>query len=71
MLAELRQKCPKFRTNVLLAHPPYSAVREHTEGCVVAVTGYLLTWILGDFSKQLRLLHGRVGDSTTSGGCYF
>ena len=25
---------------------------------------YLLTWILGVASKQLRLLHGRVGDST-------
>ena len=25
-----------------------------------------LTWILGVVSKQLRLLHGRVGDSTTS-----
>ena len=27
---------------------------------------YLDTWILGVVSKQLRLLHGRVGDSTTS-----
>ena len=26
----------------------------------------LCTWILGVVSKQLRLLHGRVGDSTTS-----
>ena len=26
---------------------------------------YLDTWILGVASKQLRLLHGRVGDSTT------
>ena len=25
----------------------------------------ILTWILGEVSKQLRLLHGRVGDSTT------
>ena len=25
---------------------------------------YLLTWILGVASKQLRLLHGRIGDST-------
>ena len=25
---------------------------------------YLDTWILGVSSKQLRLLHGRVGDST-------
>ena len=25
---------------------------------------YLDTWILGVASKQLRLLHGRVGDST-------
>ena len=25
---------------------------------------YLLTWILGVALKQLRLLHGRVGDST-------
>ena len=25
----------------------------------------ILTWILGVASKQLRLLHGRVGDSTT------
>ena len=25
-----------------------------------------ITWILGVVSKQLRLLHGRVGDSTTS-----
>ena len=25
---------------------------------------YLLSWILGVASKQLRLLHGRVGDST-------
>ena len=30
------------------------------------VTIYVLTWILGVVSKQLRLLHGRVGDSTTS-----
>ena len=30
------------------------------------ITYYLLTWILGVASKQLRLLHGRVGDSTTS-----
>ena len=30
--------------------------------CFVA---YLDTWILGVASKQLRLLHGRVGDSTT------
>ena len=30
-----------------------------------AVCSYhLLTWILGVASKQLRLLHGRVGDST-------
>ena len=29
--------------------------------CVVT---YLDTWILGVASKQLRLLHGRVGDST-------
>ena len=28
---------------------------------------YLLTWILGVASKQLRLLHPRVGDSTTVG----
>ena len=28
------------------------------------VTLYLDTWILGVASKQLRLLHGRVGDST-------
>ena len=27
---------------------------------------YLLTWILGVVSKQLRLLHGWAGDSTTS-----
>ena len=27
---------------------------------------YILTWILGVVSKQLRLLHGRVRDSTTS-----
>ena len=27
---------------------------------------FILTWILGVASKQLRLLHGRVGDSTTS-----
>ena len=27
---------------------------------------WILTWILGVVSKQLRLLHGRVGDSTTS-----
>ena len=26
---------------------------------------YLLTWILGVAFKQLRLLHGRAGDSTT------
>ena len=26
---------------------------------------YLLTWIPGVASKQLRLVHGRVGDSTT------
>ena len=25
-----------------------------------------VNWILGVVSKQLRLLHGRVGDSTTS-----
>ena len=29
-----------------------------------ASLGHLLTWILGVASKQLRLLHGRVGDST-------
>ena len=28
--------------------------------------GVILTWILGVASKQIRLLHGRVGDSTTS-----
>ena len=27
-------------------------------------TAYLLTWILGVASKQLRVLHGRVKDST-------
>ena len=30
--------------------------------CIIV---YLLTWILGVASKQLRVLHGRVGDSTT------
>ena len=28
------------------------------------ILGYLDTWILGVASKQLRLLHGRVRDST-------
>ena len=28
------------------------------------ITGYLDTWILGVALKQLRLLHGRVGNST-------
>ena len=28
------------------------------------ITNSLYTWILGVASKQLRLLHGRVGDST-------
>ena len=34
--------------------------------CGIKVTRdtYLLTWILGVASKQLRLLHGRVGDPT-------
>ena len=33
--------------------------------CTIAVIHiYLDTWILGVASKQLRLLHGRVGDST-------
>ena len=27
---------------------------------------YIITWLLGVALKQLRLLHGRVGDSTTS-----
>ena len=31
----------------------------NTHGCVESYT-----WILGVASKQLRLLHGRVGDST-------
>ena len=30
----------------------------------IRAIAYLLTWILGVASKQLRLLHGRVGDST-------
>ena len=30
---------------------------------------YLLTWILGVASMQLRLLHGRVGDSTIVVNC--
>ena len=30
----------------------------------VVILTYLLTWIFGVASKQLRLLHGRVGDST-------
>ena len=29
------------------------------------ILGYLDTWILGVASKQLRLLHGQVEDSTT------
>ena len=33
---------------------------------VCLINRYLDTWILGVVSKQLRLLHGRVGDSTTS-----
>ena len=36
-------------------------------GCALWVLDVLccvLTWILGVASKQLRLLHGRVGDST-------
>ena len=33
-------------------------------GTVHHADGYLLTWILGVASKQLRLLNGRVGDST-------
>ena len=28
------------------------------------ILGYLLTWILGVASKQVRLLNGRVGDFT-------
>ena len=32
---------------------------------MVLVDTYLDTWILGVASKQLRLLHGRVGDSNT------
>ena len=32
----------------------------------VEIGSYLDTWILGVVSKQLKLLHGRVGDSTTS-----
>ena len=31
---------------------------------LLSVVGKLFTWILGVSSKQLRLLHGRVGDST-------
>ena len=42
-------------------HPFYGALPvpvRITRGAVI------LTWILGVASKQLRLLHGRVGDST-------
>ena len=38
--------------------------RLSTSGNKKDVIGYLLTWILGVASKQLRLLHGRVGDFT-------
>ena len=34
-------------------------------GCVHGKGLEVLTWILGVVSKQLRLLRGRVGDSTT------
>ena len=34
-------------------------------GQAVGNNGIYDTWILGVVSKQLRLLHGRVGDSTT------
>ena len=33
---------------------------------IILLLTYLLTYILGVVSKQLRLLHGRVGDSTAS-----
>ena len=33
-------------------------------GLLIYPRGYLLTWILRIASKPLRLLHGRVGDST-------
>ena len=40
----------------------------HKNSYVITVftTTYLLTWILEVASKQLRMLHGPVGDSTTS-----
>ena len=34
-------------------------------GIVYLLYHYILTWILGVVSKQLGLLRGRVGDSTT------
>ena len=30
------------------------------------ISSFIVTWILGVVSKQLRLLHGHVEDSTTS-----
>ena len=36
-----------------------------TKNMELVIEILMLTWILGVVPKQLRLLHGRVGDSTT------
>ena len=48
----------------LLVISPFGNCLPGTELLETLVT-WILTWILGVVSKQLRPLHGQVGDSTT------